>query len=457
MLETARLLALKDLRLFFRDRSALLLTLVLPIVLATVFGSAMAGMMGGGGSSDPSSGGMKRMDLLVEDRDQSPESAQLFALLEDSSGLRPLPTREARRQVAGGESAAALVIPNGFGKTSQQGVLPSLILLRDPSQPLALQVIQGNLIPILFESATTSAGSGLIPRVMDMLGWQGASRGQAEALMDSTWSQMGALLIADSLTGGVDPQGLEADTVSDPLEGDGGFDFMQDLPAMLGLVTEDVAGGTRVGPSMPRSAGGSHAVAAVAVMMLMFSMTAAGGTLMEEDEAGTLLRLRLAPSAGSAVLLGKLLTLTAIGGMQLALLFLYGQFVFAVPVFAEPLMLMAISGGVILASSGLGLLFATACRTRKQMEGVSTLIILLMSALGGAWFPREVTPDWFQTAGLFTITAYAMDAYHGLLWYGKGLLGTEDLAGLWPQLAVLYGAGLALMLANAQLYRRRFA
>lgn len=75
---------------------------------------------------------------------------------------------------------------------------------------------------------------------------------------------------------------------------------------------------------------------------------------------------------------------------------------------------------------------------------------------GRSTFPREVTPDWFQTVGLFTITAYAMDAFHGILWYGKGLLPTAELDGIWPQLAALYAIGGALLVLSFRLFHRRF-
>jgi len=192
------------------------------------------------------------------------------------------------------------------------------------------------------------------------------------------------------------------------------------------------------------------------VMMLMFSLVGAGGTLLEEQADGTLLRLQLTPAAGPSILFGKQLAMGFVGLLQLAVLFVYGALVFDVPVFAAPLALVLASLALVFACTGLGLFFATACRSRKQLEGLSTLVILVMSCVGGAWFPREVTPDWFQTAGLFTVTAYAMDAFHGVLWYGKGLLPTAELGGVWLDVGILIGIGLGLNAAAARLYRRRF-
>ena len=129
---------------------------------------------------------------------------------------------------------------------------------------------------------------------------------------------------------------------------------------------------------------------------------------------------------------------------------------FDVPILDHPFALAVTSLALVFSVTGLGLFFAVICRTQKQLEGISTLVILVMSAVGGAWFPREVTPDWFQTVGLFTLTAHAMDAFHGVLWYGKGLLPTEELDSVLPQIGVLLATGAVLLWLSFRLFRRRF-
>lgn len=387
MFAMAWTLARKDLALFFRDRTALLLALALPILLITVFGAAMKGMMGGTGGRD----GGPRVDLFVVDEDGSAKSAELVAALEEARTLDVTAGGEdVRRKVASGDAPAALVIPEGWGAASAPGDGPPLRVLRDPAQHLAQQVLFGTLAQV-------------VPKI--------AMPGMASFLPD-------------------------------------------DLSEFLGLEVEDVAGTDERG--LPRSAGGSHAMASMAVMMLMFSLVAAGGTLLEEHGGGTLQRLLLAPAAGSAILWGKALSCGGVGLLQLAVLYLYGALVFDVPVLAQPVALLATSLGLVFAATGLGMLFAVVCRSQKQLEGLSTLVILVMSAVGGAWFPREITPEWFRTAGLFTVTAWAMDAFHGILWFGKGLLPSAEVDGVWPQVAVLFGLGAAFLALSARIFDRRF-
>ena len=79
-----------------------------------------------------------------------------------------------------------------------------------------------------------------------------------------------------------------------------------------------------------------------------------------------------------------------------------------------------------------------------------------MSAVGGAWFPREILPEWFQTAGLVTPVAWAMDAFHGILWYGKGVFSTPDLGGVLVPLLVLGSGGAVMLAVSFRLYQRSF-
>ncbi len=51
-LKTAWVLARKDLKLFFRDRTAVLLAFALPILLGSIMGGALGSAMNGGGGGD---------------------------------------------------------------------------------------------------------------------------------------------------------------------------------------------------------------------------------------------------------------------------------------------------------------------------------------------------------------------------------------------------------------------
>jgi ABC-2 type transport system permease protein len=74
-----------------------------------------------------------------------------------------------------------------------------------------------------------------------------------------------------------------------------------------------------------------------------------------------------------------------------------------------------------------------------------------MSAFGGSWWPLAITPEWYQKLAHFTLTAWAMDGYQGLFWYGK------DLAGIALPIGVLLAIAGGTSGVAAVLWRRRIA
>jgi len=187
----------------------------------------------------------------------------------------------------------------------------------------------------------------------------------------------------------------------------------------------------------------------MAVMMLLFGLIHCGGTLLDEQESGTLDRLRLAPGASGAILGGKFVFTWIVGLVQLVILFLYGNLVFDVPIFRAPAALLVLSLVTAAAVTGFGVLFAVVSRSRKQLEGLSTIVVLTMSALGGSWWPLAITPEWYQKLGHLTINAWAMDGFQGIFWYSKGL------GGILPELGVLAGIALGTSLFAWRLWERR--
>ena len=83
------------------------------------------------------------------------------------------------------------------------------------------------------------------------------------------------------------------------------------------------------------------------------------------------------------------------------------------------------------AAAGFGLVLATAARTRAQLSGMATIIILIMSSVGGSMFPRFLMSDTMQKMGLVTFNAWALDGYLKVFWRNA------PLQALWPQLLVL--------------------
>jgi ABC-type multidrug transport system permease subunit len=71
----------------------------------------------------------------------------------------------------------------------------------------------------------------------------------------------------------------------------------------------------------------------------------------------------------------------------------------------------------------------------------------VISALGGCWWPIEVTPLWMQKLSLFLPTGIAMDALHKLVNFGAG---PETVI---PHIAVMAAAAAAAGWLAARVFR----
>ena len=127
-------------------------------------------------------------------------------------------------------------------------------------------------------------------------------------------------------------------------------------------------------------------------------------------------------------------------------MFTWGALVFGLPLASHIPGFLLVTVATASAAAAFGLVLATISRSRAQLSGLSTIIILAMSAMGGSMFPRFMMSDTMQQIGLVTFNAWALDGYLKVFWY------EAPLWQLWPQLAVLFGlASVFLLLA------RRFA
>jgi ABC-2 type transport system permease protein len=116
---------------------------------------------------------------------------------------------------------------------------------------------------------------------------------------------------------------------------------------------------------------------------------------------------------------------------QMWLLILLGALVFGVDWGDTVLGLVLLSAVYVAAVSALSVLIGSTSRTSRQAESLSLVLALVMCALGGLWWPLEITPKAYQAVGHAVPTGWAMDAMHNLISRGYSLSGVA------PQILVL--------------------
>lgn len=405
-----------------RDRVAQALTFLLPILFFSIFAS----VFGGQGSQT------SVIRIAVVDEDHSELSARIVAGLEKEGSLRvrqpdgagaTLDRAAGERLVREGRVPVAVVIPQGMGEGFGAGGFGAsdvkIQLLADVSDPVAPQMVLG-----LLQKVTMTAAPDLLMQggMEEFEKHAGALTPQQRAAVDAWLPQLKSQAAAgpsssDASAGG--PIGVSAEIV-------------------------DVMGsGSRQGEMI------SFYAAGIGVMFLLFSCVAgAGGALLDEVEAGTLERLLSTRAGMPQLLAAKWLFLALIGCAQLTVMFLWGWLVFDLPLFSHLpgfAVMTAVTAG---AAAALGLVLATIARSRAQLSGFSTILILTMSALGGSMFPRFLMSETMQKFGLLTFNGWALDGYLKVFWRDAPLWQ------LWPQVLVLAVLTIAFLAAARVLARR---
>ncbi len=196
------------------------------------------------------------------------------------------------------------------------------------------------------------------------------------------------------------------------------------------------------GSGHPVPSGFAQSVPGILTMtVLMMTLIYGAVFLTLEKRQGMLRRQATLPLPRGAIFLGKLAGRLLLAGVQAALLLLAGRFLFGVSWGASPGGLSLLLGAYLLAVAALSTLLGAILQTPEQASAVGWIASMLLAALGGCWWPSEVMPRWLWRAAHVLPTPWAMDGFHALISFGRGidavLLPATVLLGFTALFAVL--------------------
>jgi ABC-2 type transport system permease protein len=381
----------KDLKIFFKDPGAVALIFLQPFMFIVVMSYALGGLF------EP---GKDLIRLLAVNRDRGTQAATILQQLDEMEAFQvetvwegqPLTQETAEKLILEGKRSLALVFPPDFSEVLEQ--LPSAALRRtrvlvivDPATSSQfVEPILGTLQGLIERSTYTA----MMPKGLDYLFAQLAPQippEQREAFKARAQEAM-----SGGLFGGEEAVVILERTAPPEMR-------VEKYPNAF---QQNVPGYTIYG--------------------LFWIVSLLAGSVLQEKREGTFRRLLVAPLSRAVMLAGKLLPYYLINLIQIAIMLGASSLLFGLSLGRSPLALLAVSLAAAAAATGLGMLVAALTRTEAQAGGLTVLLLLTMSALGGCFVPRFIMPDWLKTIGLITPHAWALDAYQDLLVRGYGLL-----------------------------------
>jgi ABC-2 type transport system permease protein len=389
----------KDLTLFLHDQRSVILTFLLPVILITLFAFAYGSIGAYDGRSEP-------VKLLVTDLDKTMSSKEIIYKIDSLEDIRTVVSDsiKSKELVIKGEYACALIIYKGFQDSLEYGNTTPIELFYDRSREMEIAILQQNLISTFMSSTSEIIIKKNIEKYLQ------------ELFPDDEND------FSNDISGTVIKNGRNKQAIK--------------WTPIVGIKND-----TRLGLI--------QSVAGTAILMLLFSVAGVGTSILEEKENGTINRLLYSPLKGSTILFSKMLFAFFISIIQLSAMFLFAWLILnmdlSVNIPGLILMIIATSFAV----SSLGIFLAAIAKTRQQAQNLSTIIILVMSAIGGSMIPLFIMPSILQKIALLSVNYWGIQGFYDLFWR------VLPLKAILPKILILTGIGVVMTLASIQLFKKR--
>lgn len=420
----------KDLKLMFRDRTALTFMLLAPILLTIAMGF-VTGRFSSGAT------GISDIPVVIVNLDQGDlgnaledlfNSEELAELMEPSASSDP---EAARQLIESDEASAAIIIPEGFtesiipltsanSSSEESGIVPANGIAFEPDyvQPEPVQIK-------VYTNPSNPTSAGIVKAVVDEFisrVEEGRTSGMTSIvglMKHGLLNPLNAEKEASELFQNVAESESSAITLKTNIEGSDAVEF--DLL--------------------------SYFAPGMALMFLMYTVSYGGRSILAERAGGTLPRLMISPTLTAQVLGGKVLGIFFMGVAQVGILILASTLFFQVR-WGDTLGVIVLILAAVFGATGWGMLITAFAQTPAQVANTGTIVMLIFSILGGSFINLENFPPFIQTISKITPNAWGLDGFTTLALGGTLKNLTEPITALLVMGTVLFGVAVVIFNRN---------
>lgn len=407
------IIGLKDLKIAFRDRAAIIFMLLTPFLLTIGMG-----LVTGRFSSNDNSGVLNIPIVIVNLDNDSLGNAlvEIFSSEELADLLETTTSQDAeaaRLLVDEDEITAVIIIPAGFtqsifSENINQSENIQIEFYANPSRPTSAGIVETIL-------------DGFIARIDEM--------------------RVGGITTISQLisSGRISPE--QANAVGEEMG-----ERFENTPTDFDetLITLNTSTNQTETNEVDMLA---YVAPGMALMFLMYTVSYGGRSILAEKSGGTLTRLLVTPTNSIQILGGKVFGIFLTGAAQMFILIGTTSLLFQLQ-WGNILGVILLVFAAVFGATGWGLFITALARTPAQVGSVGSAVMLIFGILGGSFFEVQNLPAIAQMFSKITPNAWALDGFTSLAFGGT-------LASLTTPILALLTMGILLFLVSAFVFGRK--
>jgi len=404
-------IAMKDLKIVFRDKKALAIMLVMPAVIMFILGNALGPMFE---DSNP----IERFTVVVVNKDEGILSQVLINDVFRKHGSDVLNTflesdeDKANEMLKNKKVSSVVIIPEGFTRRFFEGYDTNIGVKTQADQQYKASIVksltEGFCRQIFLYWAAASSGVEVLSEVPKEEGILGEKSEEFPPDLNSLMFDM------------------------QQKTGEGILEFYEDIESNgEGQEKHETVSGMQ------------YYSAAMLVMFILFGASTGTKLMVEERESNTLGRLLTTGAGKVSLITGKFLGLLLITFTQAMILIVFTRFAYGVDWGSSIAGVVIITVCAAFSGSGLGMMIGSMARTSSGAEGLSQLFIQTFTIIGGGMMPLYMMPGFLRVIAKGTLNWWAVNGYYDLM-LGSGFTDILPCCGVLVLMGVLYlGIGVA--------------
>lgn len=401
---------LKETRIITRDREALVLLFVMPLIFILIMSLTMKDVF-------KARGGVTLPVLVVDDDGEALGKGVVEALKKtgyfraDISPAGAADEETIRKDIVEGRHRFAIIIPVGSTRLAASRVKKIVELSPGAGRGVAIRLLTDPAMRSDYGKIIVSTLNMIFQDIENKLLTEQLARMASEAGMDQSVKRRSI----DSMR------------------------IFSEIKTESAVKGGSVAAITAVQQSVP----------AWSLFAMFFLVIPLSVTFVKERHQGSLARLKAMNVPPSLIMAGKIVPYFIINQVQIVLMLLVGRYV--VPMLGgdvleignSPQSLAALTFAASIAAIGWGLLVAAFCKTSEQATVLGGTSVIIFGAIGGIMVPKFIMPSFMQKLSTLSPMSWGLEGFLDVFVRNGGLFDTL------PRCAALLAFGMVSLLVAA--------